>query len=190
VTRVPRASKGTTHVSVVDAEGNVAAMTTSNGSGSGVVLGPTGVLANNMMGETDLHPGGFHTAAPGQRVGSMMAPSVLVRPGAPDIALGSGGSERIRSALTQVLANLLDDGMSLPEAIVAARVHWDGVRVQVEPGVDEDAIATLAVERDVNVWRRTDLYFGGVNAVDTAGAAVGDHRRGGRTGSLDGSGAT
>jgi gamma-glutamyltranspeptidase / glutathione hydrolase len=184
--RRPRSSRGTTHVSVADAEGNLASMTTSNGSGSGVTLGSTGVFANNIMGEEDLHPRGFHLAPPGVRVGSMMAPSVLLRAAAPALALGSGGSERIRSALTQVLAHLLDDGLSLAEAVAAPRIHWDGRTVQVEPGLAAEAVAALAAQRPVNVWQVTDLYFGGVNAVDTVGGCVGDHRRGGTTASLDG----
>jgi gamma-glutamyltranspeptidase / glutathione hydrolase len=183
--RRPRSSRGTTHVSVADADGNLASMTTSNGSGSGVTLGDTGVFANNIMGEEDLHPRGFHLAPPGVRVGSMMAPSVLLRPDAPPLALGSGGSERIRSALTQVLAQLLDDGLPLAEAVAAPRIHWDGRTVQVEPGLAADAVAALAATRPVNVWQVTDLYFGGVNAVDAAGDRVGDHRRGGTTATLD-----
>jgi gamma-glutamyltranspeptidase / glutathione hydrolase len=176
-----RATKGTTHVSIADGDGNLAAMTTSNGSGSGVALGATGVFANNIMGEEDLHPRGFHLAPPGVRVGSMMAPSVLLRPDAPALALGSGGSERIRSALTQVLAHLLDDGLPLADAIDAPRIHWDGRAVQLEPGFDPTAVERLATQRPVNVWQVTDLYFGGVNAVDAAFACAGDHRRGGTT---------
>jgi len=158
-------------------------MTTSNGSGSGVTLSDTGILANNIMGETDLHPGGFHRSPPGVRVGSMMAPTILERDGAA-VALGSGGSERIRSALTQVLVGLLDDGRSLEEAVVAPRLHWDGAMLQIEPGFDEGALATLERTWAVNRWELGDLYFGGVNAVSTDGDAVGDPRRGGRTGRL------
>jgi gamma-glutamyltranspeptidase / glutathione hydrolase len=182
----PRAAKGTTHVSVADAAGNLASMTTSNGSGSGITLGETGVLANNIMGEADLHPGGFHLDEPGVRVGSMMAPSILFREGAAPVALGSGGSERIRSAMTQVIANLLDHGMSLPEAIRAPRIHVTGDTVQVEPGFVPDAIAELAAGFAVNVWSVTDLYFGGVHAVSLDGDRAGDHRRGGRTAVLRG----
>jgi gamma-glutamyltranspeptidase / glutathione hydrolase len=180
-----RSRKGTTHVSVADAAGNLAAMTTSNGSGSGVVLGATGVFANNIMGEEDLHPRGFHLAPPGVRVGSMMAPTVLLRPDAPAVALGSGGSERIRSALTQVLATLLDDALPLHTVVAAPRIHWDGRTVQVEPGFDPEAVGVLGGAFPVNVWDETDLYFGGVNAVDVAGGQAGDHRRGGTTASLD-----
>ena len=176
---IPRTAKGTTHISVADADGNLAAMTTSNGSGSGITLAGTGVLANNIMGETDLHPAGFHTGVVGERVGSMMAPTILHREDAPDVALGSGGSERIRSALTQVVVDLLDHGMTLEEAVAAPRIHWDGTTVQVEPAFDAEAVRELARVRRTNVWERTDLYFGGVNAVSAAGDRAGDQRRGG-----------
>ena len=78
-----RSTGGTTHVSVADAEGGAASMTTSNGEGSGWLLPGTGVMANNMMGEDDLHPGGFHATPPGERVASMMAPSLVVDAGGP-----------------------------------------------------------------------------------------------------------
>jgi gamma-glutamyltranspeptidase/glutathione hydrolase len=183
VTRRHRRSRGTTHVSIVDRDGNLASMTTSNGSNSGVHLAGTGVMANNIMGEEDLHPGGAGAARPGGRVGSMMAPSVLRRPDRPDVVLGSGGSERIRSALAQVVAALVLDDLPLAEAVHAPRLHVSdgpaGEVVQLEPGLERAAIERLARTWPVNEWSGTDLYFGGVHAVDTAGAHVGDPRRGG-----------
>ncbi len=176
----PSSRKGTTHISVCDADGNLAAMTTSNGSCSGVFLGDTGVMANNVMGEADLHPAGFHAEAPGRRVGSMMAPTVVSRPDADAVALGSGGSERIRSALTQVIVNLVD-GMSLQDAVDAPRIHWDGSTVQVEPGFDPAAVDLVRAHRPVNEWRVTDLYFGGAHAASPSGDRAGDRRRGGTT---------
>jgi gamma-glutamyltranspeptidase / glutathione hydrolase len=182
-----RSVRGTTHVSIADAEGNLASMTTSNGSCSGVMLGDTGVMANNIMGEEDLNPhlraraegAGAQHPAPGIRVGSMMAPSLLFGGGRPPVVLGSGGSERIRTAMTQVVVDLVDHGMSLADAVIAPRIHWDGRAVQVEPGFDPDAVAQLAARRAVNVWEVSDLYFGGVHAVSTDGALAGDPRRGG-----------
>jgi gamma-glutamyltranspeptidase / glutathione hydrolase len=187
----PRRSRGTTHVSVCDSEGNLASMTTSNGSCSGVMLGDTGVMANNIMGEEDLNPhlrrrgagGRAQHPTPGMRVGSMMAPSLLrTRAGQPPVVLGSGGSERIRTAMTQVVVDLVDHGMTLEEAVTAPRIHWDGRTVQVEPGFAPEAVAHLAAHRPVNVWEVSDLYFGGVHAVATDGARAGDPRRGGSTG--------
>jgi gamma-glutamyltranspeptidase / glutathione hydrolase len=190
VTR-PRSVRGTTHVSICDGEGNLAAMTTSNGSCSGVMLGDTGVMANNIMGEEDLNPhlraqGGEGAEAqhptPGVRVGSMMSPSILSAAGRPPVVLGSGGSERIRTAMTQVVVDLVDHGMTLEEAVTAPRIHWDGRTVQVEPGFAPAAVAHLAAHRPVNVWEVGDLYFGGVHAVASDGARAGDPRRGGSTG--------
>jgi gamma-glutamyltranspeptidase / glutathione hydrolase len=179
VTERHRRSRGTTHVSIVDRDGNLAAMTTSNGSNSGVHLAETGVMANNIMGEEDLHPAGPDAAVAGERIGSMMAPSVLLRPGRPSVVLGSGGSERIRSALTQVIAALVLDDLTLRDAVLAARLHVTDGTAQLEPGLARDAVAALAVVRPVNEWSATDLYFGGVHAVDTEAAHVGDPRRGG-----------
>lgn len=183
-TRVPEATRpvsrrGTTHVSVADADGNVAAMTTSNGSTGGVHLADTGVMANNIMGEEDLHPHGFGVLPAGVRVGSMMAPTIVRHPGRPTVALGSGGSERIRSALTQVLAALLLDGADLDAAVRAPRMHVASDTVHLEPGFDDEVVAALVATRTINVWSAKDLYFGGVNAVTDAGGHVGDARRGG-----------
>jgi gamma-glutamyltranspeptidase / glutathione hydrolase len=175
-----RRQRGTTHISVRDADGNLAAMTTSNGSNSGVHLAGTGVMANNIMGEEDLQPVAGAIAEPGTRVGSMMAPSLLERPERPTVVLGSGGSERIRSALTQVVAALVLDDLPLVDAVLAPRLHVDAAGVvQVEPGHDPEALDVLRGVREVNEWTTTDLYFGGVHAVDTAGVHVGDPRRGG-----------
>ena len=174
-----RSTGGTTHVSVRDAAGNVAAMTSSNGEGSGWVIPGTGVIANNMMGEDDLHPEGFHSVPPGRRVASMMAPTIVVGPdGGNRLVLGSGGSKRIRTALLQVLAGAVDQGRPLDEAVGGPRLHWDGELLHVEPGWPEAAVAALAERWPVRRWAERDLYFGGVHAVG-ASEAVGDPRRGG-----------
>ena len=179
----PLTSRGTTHVSAVDADGAVAAMTTSNGSCSGCFVPGTGVQLNNVMGELDLHPGGFHTTRPGVRIGSMMAPTVVTTPDGSVVGLGSGGSERIRSALACVLHALLAGGTPLGEAVRGPRLHWDRRLLQVEPGLPPDASAALGRRWQVNEWPARDLYFGGVHAVartaDRAVSAAGDDRRGG-----------
>jgi gamma-glutamyltranspeptidase/glutathione hydrolase len=174
-----RATGGTTHVSVSDAAGNVAAMTTSNGEGSGYLAPGTGVMLNNMMGEEDLHPEGFHASRPGLRVASMMCPSLLMRDGVVSLALGSGGSKRIRTALAQVLSNVVDHGMDPRAAIEAPRLHWDGECLQVEPGYPEAALRALGERWPLNPWDERNLYFGGVHAVAPGIQGVGDPRRGG-----------
>jgi gamma-glutamyltranspeptidase / glutathione hydrolase len=185
----PRSSQGTTHVSVIDADGNVASMTTSNGSCSGVFIPGTGVHLNNVMGEKDLHPAGFHAATPGTRVASMMAPTILNEPDGSVVALGSGGSERIRSALLQVIVNLVDRGMPVGDAVAAPRVHLDADVVQIEPGFADATYAALRKGYPVNVWPASDLYFGGTHVVrrdaDGVISAAGDPRRGGASAVID-----
>lgn len=173
-------SRGTTHISVADGEGNMAAMTTSNGEGSGYVVPGTGVMLNNMLGEDDLHPDGFHTAAPGERIGSMMSPTLVMDGGAPRLVLGSGGSKRIRTAIFQVIAAIVDGGLDVADAVDAPRLHWDGATCQLEPGLPAGAVAALADRYPLNVWPDRNLYFGGVHTIDVlAGTAAGDRRRGG-----------
>jgi gamma-glutamyltranspeptidase/glutathione hydrolase len=175
-----RSTGGTTHVSVADAAGGAATMTTSNGEGSGCLLPKTGVIANNMMGEDDLHPTGFHTSQPGERVASMMAPSLVIGPdGAVELAVGSGGSKRIRTALLQVVAGAVDQGRPLADAVEAPRLHWDGERLHAEPGWPDRVLAALEARWPVNRWAQPDLYFGGVHAVSPGRAAAADPRRGG-----------
>lgn len=178
-----RSVRGTTHVSVVDGAGNVAAMTTSNGSCSGTFIPGTGIQLNNMLGESDLHPEGVEAGVPGSRVGSMMMPTVVRAADGTVVGVGSGGSERIPSALTRVLTGVLDYGWPLQEVIRAPRLHWDRSVLQLEPGLSGEVRAHLAGLWEVNDWSRLDLYFGGAHAVarrpDGTVEAVGDPRRGG-----------
>jgi gamma-glutamyltranspeptidase/glutathione hydrolase len=176
----PTMTRGTTHVTVADAEGNVAAMTTSNGECSGDVIAGTGICCNNMLGEDDLHPDGFHAAPPGLRVASMMSPTFVLDPdGAVELALGSGGSKRIRSALLQVLTSVIDHGTDLEAAVLAPRIHWDEDHLEAEPGLDAAVLAALEADRPVNVWPEPSMYFGGVHAVAPGRSGAGDPRRGG-----------
>ena len=176
----PAATRGTTHVTVADGEGNVAAMTTSNGECSGDVIAGTGICCNNMLGEDDLHPDGFHAAPAGVRVASMMSPSfVLDAHGEVELALGSGGSKRIRSALLQVLAATIDHGAPLEDAVLAPRIHWDTDHLEAVPGLDPEVVAALQADQPVNLWPATSMYFGGVHAVAPGRTGAGDPRRGG-----------
>jgi gamma-glutamyltranspeptidase / glutathione hydrolase len=179
----PQSTYGTTHVSVVDGDGNVAAMTTSNGSCSGQFVPGTGIQLNNVMGEADLHPAGFHATPPGLRIGSMMAPTLVVTEDGTTVGLGSGGSERIRSALTCVITGLLDRGQPLDVAIDAPRMHWDRKILQVEPGLPAPALEALRGRLPIHVWNTRDLFFGGAHAVARTRngrvSAAGDPRRAG-----------
>jgi len=178
--RIKTFTRGTTHISVADKDGNCAAMTCSNGEGSGYFAPDTGIMLNNMMGEDDLHPQGFHSSPPGQRVGSMMSPSLLMKNGEVELVIGSGGSKRIRTAMSQVLSQFIDFNRPIQEAVDAPRLHWDGETLQVEPGFSEDALQMLRKEIPVNVWQAKGVYFGGVHTVIPGKEGAADPRRGGK----------
>jgi len=178
------ASRGTTHISVADSEGNLASLTLSNGEGSSYVLPGSGIMLNNMMGEEDLNPSGFHRMPPGSRLASMMTPTIANLADGSQMALGSGGSNRIRSAILQVLANMLEFDMGLEQAVQAPRLHLEGNQLNVEPGFSSAALELLETEwPGVKQWPDTNLFFGGVHAVERLAngdfRAAGDPRRGG-----------
>ena len=172
----------TTHISVLDADGWACAVTCTNGEGSGVVVPGTGVHVNNMMGEQDLSPLGFFTHPPGRRLPSMMAPTVVLADGLPELVLGSAGSNRIRSALLQVIVGVIDHGLDAAAAVEAPRLHFEDGLVYVEPGIDAGVLE--AAGRSIARFRERNLFFGGCQAVERAGgtgplSGGGDPRRGG-----------
>ncbi len=178
----PPGLPSTTHVSVVDARGNAASLSSSTGCGSGVVVPGTGIHLNNMLGELDLNPGGGSSAA-GRRLTSMMAPSIVLEAGRPRLVVGSAGSERLRAAIVQVVVNVVDHGLTVREAIDRPRVYLDGETLHLEGGIDA-AVAPALEEAGYSVfrWPRRNLFFGGVSAVgvhDGTLEAAGDPRRGG-----------
>ncbi|HEX6116714.1 MAG TPA: gamma-glutamyltransferase [Solirubrobacterales bacterium] len=175
----------TTHITTVDGDGRCASVTCSNGTGSGLIVPGTGVHVNNMLGEQDLNPHGFHRLPTGARMPSMMSPTVALRDGELEVGLGSGGSNRIRSAITQALLGMLDRGLGAQEAVDAPRVHFESGIVHAEPGVDEAALARLARGGlEIARWPDHNVFFGGVHAVqrDPGSGRLeggGDARRGG-----------
>jgi gamma-glutamyltranspeptidase / glutathione hydrolase len=171
----------TTHVAVLDREGWACSVTSSNGSCSGVIVPGTGVHLNNMLGEQDLNPLGFHRHPPGRRLPSMMSPTVVLRDGAPELVLGSAGSNRIRSAILQTIIRVVDEDMPAGEAVQAPRVHFEDGVVYAEPGIDAAALERGG--RAIGRFRELNLFFGGVQAAarDREGrfSGGGDPRRGG-----------
>ena len=145
--RHPAAHRGTTHVSVIDADGTAAAVSLSNGEGNGFIVGKFGFMLNNMLGEEDL-AGALGDWRPGTRLSSMMAPTIILQADGTVTALGTGGSNRIRTAILQVAVNLLDHGMGLDTAVEASRLHVerDG-KTSFEPGLPRADRARFACAR-------------------------------------------
>ncbi len=181
----PSTTRGTTHISVLDAAGNAASLSLSNGEGCGFVVPATGIMPNNMLGEEDINPQGFNLWAEDCRIASMMAPSLVTWPDGSIAALGSGGSNRIRTALLQVLVNLIDFELPLAEAVFRPRLHFERGRLDIEPGYPTTVVQEVAATLDeFEVWSAQSLFFGGVHSVragrDGADASgVGDPRRSG-----------
>ena len=169
---------GTTHVSVVDANGLAAALSSTLGSGSGVFR--AGTQLNNMLGELDVI--GSHEKAPGERLASMMAPTIVLDAGRPELVIGSAGSVRLAGAIAQVTWRVMS-GTHVRDAIDAPRLHVEGTTLHVEGGWPDADVAALPAGWDVNRWEGLNLFFGGVQAVhrSTGGSleAAGDPRRGG-----------
>ncbi len=173
--------RGTTHISIDDGKGMSVALTLSNGEASGYVLPGTGILLNNMLGEEDINRGGFHAWPRNRRLASMMAPT-FVQQGRQRWILGSGGSNRIRTALAQVISRLVDFRQPLARAVEAPRAHLERGLLSIEMPAGEWPAASrdwlFRHHHDARCWPERNMYFGGVQAVGP-GDAVADSRRDG-----------
>ncbi len=186
----PPAHRGTTHLSVLDASGNAAALTLSNGEGNGLMLGESGIMLNNMLGEEDLHDHGFHGWPENRRLSSMMSPTLIRSPAGDLTALGSGGSNRIRSAILQVAIGLIDHHLPLDQAISAPRLHVEkSGKISFEDQPSTAPFTPVAKHElqqrhpDAEVWPEANMFFGGVHGVqgrvDGKMTGCGDPRRDG-----------
>jgi gamma-glutamyltranspeptidase/glutathione hydrolase len=171
-------------VSVIDRWGNAAGVTFSYGEGNGHIIGDTGIAMNNLMGEEDLFPEGFGGARPGQRLPSMMAPTLLVDEAGVAV-VGTGGANRIRTAILQVVSYLQDFGFEPRRAVDAPRVHFENGVLNAEVFERDDGGAELEQLGAPRLVRFTEpnLFFGGAHVVQrTVQGQVhgaGDRRRGG-----------
>lgn len=171
------ASAHTTNLTVVDAEGSACVLTTSLGLGSGDFLPGLDLHLNSMLGETDLLRGELE---PGMRMASMMSPTIALDDGGkPVLAAGAAGGTRLRTALVQVIAGVLDERLEVADAIARPRLHPAGRTVHVEPGFPSEVARSLqAAGYEVNAWPAQHHYFGGVSAITRSGGS-GDPRRSG-----------
>ncbi|TVR84045.1 MAG: hypothetical protein EA409_01700 [Saprospirales bacterium] len=169
----------TSHLSIIDAFGNSAALTTTIGEGNGHFDPLSHTHMNNMLGESALLPGGFHSWIPNTRLSSMMNPVLVKGEEGDSLVLGTGGAGRIPYALSCTLWNLLRGGMDLKEAVEAPRVHLDSTSFHIEKQVDVHLLPRMSHE--VKYWKKPSLFFGGVHAVrfrpKSGAEGVGDFRR-------------
>ncbi|MBN1678867.1 MAG: gamma-glutamyltransferase [Anaerolineae bacterium] len=186
----PAGPKSTTHISVMDETGLCVGLSFTSGETAGYFVDGTGVLMNNMLGEDELNPDGFHHWKPGQRLSSMMAPTIVVENDSPRLVVGSGGAARLRSAIFQVLSNVLDWRMPVADAVARSRVHYENNVLHLEGGSHPGAPPVLEARGyTLNRWDKRTFYFGGTHAVqcdpDGTFSGAGDIRRGGAVAVVD-----
>ncbi len=178
---LPPSHPNTSHLSVLDSNGLAVGITTTAGESAGHILPNTGFIPNNMLGEADLNPLGWHKWQAGQRMPTMMSPLIVLQNDRVRLVSGSGGSERIRSALLQTIINTIDHQLPLEQAINLPRVHAEKNTIQLELG--QTTSEQLAVWGfPVNQWQQPSMYFGGAHSVarrDNTLRGAGDGRRDG-----------
>lgn len=186
----------TTHFTIADEQGNIAAVTTSLGEnfGSGYVVPGLGFFLNNAMDDftiasgtanrDGLQQGNANLIEPAKRRASSMSPTIILRDGKPYLALGTRGGPTIPTTILQVFLNLAIYGKSLPDAVAAPRFHHQGLP-------DNIVCETAAPKKTIDAL---NAMGHGVNARDSIGdvqailfdkgkiIAVSDPRRGGAAG--------
>jgi gamma-glutamyltranspeptidase / glutathione hydrolase len=182
--RAPLRQRGTTHISVIDGNRNACAITVSNGEGNGSLIGDFGFMLNNVLGEEDVNPVLAQDWPPDTRLASMMCPTIVEMDDGGIVALGSGGSNRIRSAIFQVIVRHCLEKLDIEQAVSAPRLHVEGDHLDFEEQFsDAERRALRKAFADHRGWPRPNLFFGGVHAacVDRNGRfhGTGDSRRDG-----------
>ena len=179
----------TTHISTADHEGNAVSITHSLGETAGQVAGETGILINNFLGEADVNPPSF-TRPAGGRLITMCCPSILQLADGRIIALGSGGSSRIPTAVLHGTLYLTDANWDAPSAVSGPRTHTEGGPIHVETWDRSHAtLATLAARFPDHIrFDGPNMFFGGLHMAGVGPngfCGSGDSRRSGAFGTTE-----
>jgi gamma-glutamyltranspeptidase/glutathione hydrolase len=159
--------ESTTHCCAMDAEGNVVATTTTlhMGFGSKVTVPGTGMLLNDCMQLMDPTPGHTNSIAPNKRILSSMSPTIVLRDGQPFMTVGTPGGLKIFGAVFQAIVNVIDHGMSLQQAVEAARC-WDrGPELELEFAYPGFEALKREMERRGHVVAGVEKVAGGMNGI-------------------------
>jgi gamma-glutamyltranspeptidase/glutathione hydrolase len=196
----PYESADTTHISIVDKDGNMVALTyTLEWSyGSHIVVDGAGFLLNNEMGDFNARPGVTdrqgnigtepNQIQPEKRMLSSMTPTIVAKDGVPVLAIGTPGGKTIINTTLQVILNVIDHGMSIAEAIEAGRIHhqWLPDRTRMEKLFISPDTVRLYEQRGHTIRRSdafgaamgvyhdlaNDVYLGAADSRADDGAAV------------------
>jgi len=145
---VPPAAEDTdtTHLTIVDKDGNVASITHTLGNHSGVVTSGCGFVYNNGMNRFDPQPGRASSFAPGKARLHLMMPAIAFKDGIPAVAFGAPGGNTILGGMVQAFTNVVDFGMTAVEAVLAPRIYGEGSTVWAEAGVRSDVLEALTAK--------------------------------------------
>jgi len=163
----------TSHISVIDAEGNAVALTQTINYffGSGVIVPGVGIIMNNEMDDFAKSPDSPNAPEPGKIPLSSMSPTIIEKDGETFMVLGTPGGTRIFTAMTQIISNVIDFSMSMDEAIEAPRMHCFSSGGEARPIYVESLIPAITIEalralgNEVEVRGAHDLYFGGAQGI-------------------------
>jgi gamma-glutamyltranspeptidase/glutathione hydrolase len=180
-------SGGTSHLSVIDKQGNIVALTQTINFffGSGVLVPGTGIMLNDEMDDFNPQPGTSNSVEPKKRPLSSMTPTIMLKNGKPFLSVGSPGATRIISALTLIIVNVVDYRMNIQDAIDAPRIHCMTGDIFMESRIPKEVQDALTAKgHKLSVRGAVDLYFGGAQGVmiDPASGMLygaGDPRRDG-----------
>lgn len=180
----------TTHISVIDRNGNMVALTQSLNlfMGAKFIVPGTGILMNNTMADFDPRPGMLNSIAPGKAPLSSMSPTFLFKGEDPFLIVGSPGAQRILTTIAKLIVDIVDFRLSLQKALDAPRFHSHTDNLYLESRIPQEVQTALAEKgHPLNIKNAYDLYFGGAHAILiswTEGASsylgVADPRRSGQ----------
>lgn len=157
----------TTHLSIMDKEGNIVSMTQTNNGGSGYVAEGTGVLLNGEMADFSTGYDNANAIEEGKRPLSSMSPTIILdENGNPFAAVGTPGGTRIITTMAEIISHIIDHGMDIQDAINVPRFFCNGGDLYMETRIPEDVSAALeAMGYTINRTKDYDSYYGGVHGV-------------------------
>lgn len=168
ISRLDKSQRETTHVTVVDREGNAVALTHTLGSPSGAISDGLGFIYNGTMSRFDPRPGRAASIAPGKRRASSAAPTIVFDGETPRIVIGAPGGSYIAPAVAQGIMNMIDFGMSPFEAVAAPRVMAVSNMIDISNRIRRNVSAELtAAGYDVKRSAQT-FPFAALHAIGIA----------------------
>ncbi len=177
-------TSSTSHITVIDGQQNVVALTESIECyfGSGVVVPETGIILNDTMHDFDPRPHQLNSVGPGKIPMSSMSPTIIMKEGRTFLVAGSAGGTRIVSSTLQTIINVLEFGHSIRDAVSSPRIHTQDNLVEMESRIPKSTIEGLQkMGHHLKVRKPSEMYFGGVQAalVDGGFDGAADPRRDG-----------